>query len=314
MPKKPFFSKKSEKYRFYEAAAKRYKAELRLYGATAAIHLENKNDEVFWGKVLKKAYPEGKFRFIASSRNEYGNETCGCTQCMQYYEFLDDKLWIAIDSDYRYLGEEPGIDVDHYVLQTYTYSFENHFCFGPNLNSALEYCLGRKTDFDFDEFVKSYSYIIYPVLVWQLYLHNINQELFPLSVFHRLLSVTVPKKFYLKNGAPVLDIIKDRTRKMISHFYKEYPDADLTWFEARCNSLGVRRDNAYLFVRGHNIYDLIEYMGRNIVAHERKLDPYALTEYSFEEVMTKKICFGQYPEIINLIDDIKYLREKHISK
>lgn len=38
---------KEEKHRFYESAARRFKAELKLYGATAAIHLENKNDEVF---------------------------------------------------------------------------------------------------------------------------------------------------------------------------------------------------------------------------------------------------------------------------
>ena len=42
----------TEKQRFYEVAAKRFKAEVRLYGATAAIHIEDKNDEVFWGKVL----------------------------------------------------------------------------------------------------------------------------------------------------------------------------------------------------------------------------------------------------------------------
>ena len=40
-----------EKHRFYEIASRRFKAELKLYGATAAIHLENKNDEMFWGKV-----------------------------------------------------------------------------------------------------------------------------------------------------------------------------------------------------------------------------------------------------------------------
>lgn len=313
MPRLPE-AKEAEKYRFYEAAAKRFKAELRLYGATAAIHLENKNDELFWGKVLKEAFPEGKFRFIASSRNPAGNETCGCTQCLQYHEFLDEKFWIAIDSDYRYLGEEPGIDVLHYVLQTYTYSFENHFCYGPNLNQSLENCLGKKIDFDFDDFVKCYSYIIYPLLVWQLYLNSINPELFPLSIFHRLLSITVPRNFYEKNGMPVLQILSSRAKKMITHFHKLYPDADLTWYEARCNSLGVRRDNAYLFVRGHNIYDLIEYMGRRLVAHEREVDKTALTKRSFEYSMTKKVWFGCYPEITNLVNDIEYLREKHLSK
>ena len=70
----------AEKHAFYQSAAKRFKAELKLYGATAAIHLENKNDEIFWGKVLHEACPQGKFRFISASRSIGGNVTAGCTQ------------------------------------------------------------------------------------------------------------------------------------------------------------------------------------------------------------------------------------------
>ena len=144
-----------EKHRFYEIAARRFKAELKLYGATAAIHLENKNDEIFWGKVLKHTYPGGKFRFISSSRSHTGNITCGCTQCLQYLDFLDEKFWIAIDSDYRYLDEQPFMRPENYVLQTYTYSFENHFCFAGNLNLALQKAVYPKSvDFDFGSFLR----------------------------------------------------------------------------------------------------------------------------------------------------------------
>ena len=252
-----------EKHRFYEIAARRFKAELKLYGATAAIHLENKNDEIFWGKVLKHTYPEGKFRFISSSRSHTGNITCGCTQCLQYLDFLDEKFWIAIDSDYRYLDEPPFMRPENYVLQTYTYSFENHFCFADNLNLALQKAAYPKSvDFDFGSFLREYSRIIYPLMVWQLYLNYIDRQAFPQSVFHRMLSVNVPMQFWKNNGEVILNVLRDRSKRFQNSMKRRYPDADYTWHEARCNELGVHRDNCYLYVRGHNLYDLIVYMGK----------------------------------------------------
>lgn len=289
----------AEKHAFYESAAKRFKAELRLTGATAAIHIENKNDEVFWGRVLHEAYPEGKFRFISASRNISGNLTCGCTQCLQYKPYLDKRLWIAIDSDYRYLTEERGIDAQHFVLQTYTYSFENHFCYPKNCQRAA--IPSRPEDvgadphgFSFNDFLHSYSKVIYPLLVWQLYLQTIDPEAFPKSVFHRLLAIPVGPKSLERDGEPIIQVLKDRARKLLTHLKNTYPDADTTWYEARCNAQGVRRDNCYLYVRGHQLYDLI-------VAQGHKMNK------RFEKDLLNELCFGEYDEIQKIHDDILFI-------
>lgn len=295
-----------EKHRFYEIAARRFKAELKLYGATAAIHLENKNDEIFWGKVLKHTYPEGKFRFISSSRSHTGNITCGCTQCLQYLDFLDEKFWIAIDSDYRYLDEQPFMRPENYVLQTYTYSFENHFCFADNLNLALQKAVYPKSvDFDFGSFLREYSRIIYPLMVWQLYLNYIDRQAFPQSVFHRMLSVNVPMQFWKNNGEVILNVLRDRSKRFQNSIKRRYPDADYTWHEARCNELGVHRDNCYLYVRGHNLYDLIVYMGKALVSHARSSMEGIESKKSFEHYLTSNVCFDKYPEIVRLTDDVR---------
>lgn len=293
-----------EKHNFYAAAAKRFKAELKLYGATAAIHLENKNDEVFWGKILHYAYPSERFRFIAASRSISGNMTTGCTQCLQYKDFLDNKLWIAIDSDYRYLSQEPEIDAHHNILQTYTYSFENHFCFGNNANEALEEACGKKVDFDFNKFLTEYSYIVYPLLVWQLYLQNVSPEAFPQSVFHRLLTLPLGANATKNNGAAILQLLKERTRKLRTHLKNQYPDADPTWYEARCNDLGVRRDNAYLFVRGHQLYDLIVELGHRIRQEMLRETPDLRSGISFEHALTSRLQYGCYDEIRHIINDV----------
>lgn len=310
-----------EKRAFYESAAKRFKAELRLTGATAAIHLENKNDEVFWGKVLKEAYPKGKFRFIAASRSIGGNMTAGCTQCLQYREFLDRRFWIAIDSDYRYLTEERDIDAKHFILQTYTYSFENHFCYPKNCQRAADaedkdakaiekdlvitpsqamvkqIAEETKPKFSFENFLRNYSRIIYPLLVWQLYLQGAGEDAFPKSVFHRLLAVPVGQHSLKDDGEPVLRLLKDRTKKLLTHLKRTYPDADTTWHEARCHTQGVKRDNCYLYVRGHQLYDLI-------VAQGHKLNR------KFEKELTNGLCFWEYEEITKIKEDILYILQQ----
>jgi hypothetical protein len=305
------------KYRFYEMAAKRFKAELRLYGATAAVHIENKNDEVFWGKVLHVACPGGKFRFISGSRNPNGNMTCGCTQCLQYKPFLDRHFLIAIDSDYRYLTGESGIDADHFILQTYTYSFENHFCYAQNANRALQRACDSAepltAEFDFRVFLTEYSKLVYPLLVWQLYLEHINPEVFPKHVFHRLLSLPIGGRSLENNGAAILAVLRDRSHKMIRHFRRQYPDADYTWFEARCNALGVHRDNAYLYVRGHQLYDCICMQGRKFVSHRRKAEEDANGGHplpghkwhAFEATLTEALCFDMYPELRWVLRDAR---------
>jgi len=302
---------KSEKYDFYASAAKRFKAECRLTGAIAAIHLENKNDEIFWKKVLQEACPGGKFRFIAASRSFSGNVTAGCTQCLQYREFLDEKFWIAIDSDYRYLTEESGIDKEHYVLQTYTYSFENHFCYWKNCQRAIEaveakdipHSLERnmidaaqqgdsaKPDFSFEKFLKEYSRAVYPLLVWQLYLQETGEDEFPQRVFHRMLSLPLGHRSIYNNGDSVLRVLRERCTKLIKHLKQTYPDADTTWYEARCNAQGVHRDNCYLFVRGHQLYDMIVAQGSRFNKH-------------FEKELTNKLYFGEYDEIQKIHNDI----------
>ena len=297
----------AEKHAFYASAAKRFKAELRLYGATAAIHIENKNDEVFLGKVLREAYPQGKFRFISSSRSVSGNVTCGCSQCLQYRPFLDRHFWIAIDSDYRYLSEEPDVDAKHYILQTYTYSFENHFCYWNNVQRASipasaddipsafrpgpDGELHEAPSYDWHAFFEAYSRAVYPLMVWQMYLQQVDPEAFPKSVFHRLLTLPVGARSLEKDGASVIAILKDRCRKFLAHLKRTYPEADNTWFEARCNALGVRRDNCYLFVRGHQLYDFVVLQGRKL-------------NRRFEKDLTREICFGEYDEIRRIHDDI----------
>lgn len=287
-----------EKHDFYASAARRFKAELRLYGAHVAIHIENKNDEIFWRKVVHHADSNLRVRFLSGTRSIGGNVTNGCTQCLQYLPFLDSRLWIAIDSDYRYLNEEYCVSSMRYVLQTYTYSFENHFCYWQNAQRAAATPSvrpprvepGAEVSFSFKAFFESYSRIVYPLMVWQLYLQGVNPEAFPKNLFHRMLSLPVGPKALENDGASVLLLLKERVHKMLAHFRRTYPDADTTWYEARMNSLGVTHANCYLYVRGHQLYDMLVLIGRRMT-------------HDFEKHLLSGLCYD-YPEIQSVISDI----------
>ena len=300
----------AEKHRFYELAARRYKAECRVRGWTAVIHIENRNDEVFWGKVLHHVYPEGKFHFIAASRSVNGNLTAGCTQALKYREFLDSRFWIAIDSDYRYLSGEANLDARHFILQTYTYSFENHFCYAACAQRALnDACGGIATGFDFGAFLDAYSRAVYPLFVWLLYLDATAPGVFPHNVFHRLLSLPIGGRSLENNGASVIQVL--RAHKMVRHFRRFYPDADMTWFEARAASLGLRPTTAYLYVRGHQLYDCVNEQGRKVQNTVRRgVNGKLLGGKSFEHYLTSQLCFGEYDELRRVEADVKAILDR----
>ena len=114
----------ADKRSFYEKAAKGLAASTKLYGVDTIVHVENTDDIWFWQQLLSK-YRNKRYKFMPATNNEKGNRTAGCEQCLKYKEFLSQKFFICIDSDLRYLLDEE-LSAEMGILQTYTYSWENH--------------------------------------------------------------------------------------------------------------------------------------------------------------------------------------------
>lgn len=93
----------------------------------ACVHLEDKDDMVFWDLMLQNRRT-GKYHFVTHSKSQSRKETTGSTQCLRFRPYLSRRFFIGIDSDMRYLLQEPELDAAHFVCQTYSYSWENHYC------------------------------------------------------------------------------------------------------------------------------------------------------------------------------------------
>jgi len=117
---------------FYEVTARRLAASALIYGVDSVVHVEDREDIGFWEQLLSK-YRAGRYKFMPATTNEKGNRNAGCTQCLKYEDFFSQKFFICIDSDLRYLLEKEGITASKGILQTYTYSWENHYAFASAL-------------------------------------------------------------------------------------------------------------------------------------------------------------------------------------
>ena len=301
-------------------AARRFALDAKMFRCRAAVHVENKDDIAFWGAVLKHFRPDDKFHFISGSRNEYGRETCGVTQCLKYFDFLSPDFFICIDSDYRYLLRERKIDVKHFVLQTYTYSFENHHCFADGLDDVCSRVTHLKnTVFDFRRFLSDFSAILYDLFIWHLYFQNADPVLFSQFEFDAYISLSNSKAFPLvyDNGARALDELRMRVERKINYLGRKYPHADLAIVREKYRELGLKPDNVYFFIRGHNLYDLISIVCKEVckamlstakknkvVTHDMVSELYRRRN-NLDYELRQNIKYGAYFPIRKLEQDIR---------
>ncbi len=303
-------------------AAKRFALDAKMFRCRAAVHVENKDDIAFWSAVLKHFRPGDKFHFIAGSRNEYGNETYGVTQCLKYFPYLSPYFFICIDSDYRYLLRERHIDVKHFVIQTYTYSFENHHCFADGLDDVCcRVTRLKNTVFDFNRFLTEFSNILYELFIWHLYFQNADPIRFSQFEFDHYLNLTTSRSYPLvyDNGGRALDELRVRVERKLKFFGRKYPHANLEVVRQKYLQLGLTSDNVYLFVRGHNLYNLILLIckevckavlrreKRNRMATREMLNELYRYRYSLEEQLKQNIKYGAYLPIRKIEEDIRQL-------
>ena len=307
---------------YYAAAARRYALDAKMLRCRAAVHVENKDDIVFWGNVLKHFRPDDKFHFLAGSRNEYGRETFGVTQCLKYLDSLSPDFFICIDSDYRYLLHDDRIRACNFILQTYTYSFENHHCFAEGLSDVC--CRAthiKNTIFDFKAFLTRYSNILYELFIWHMYFQNADAALFSQAEFDSYIFPFSSKRKPLicRHMFSVLNEWESKVKRKINFLKSEYPSADLQIVKDRYSELGVGPDNVYLFVRGHNLYDFVLLLCRevckNLIRRERKegesssdlMREVYRCRYNIDNELRQNIKYGAYLPICKIEEDVNEL-------
>ena len=150
----------------------------------SVVHLEDAEDEPFWDTILQRVRP-GKYHYVHYSKSEKGNDTTGCDQCLKFRPYLTSRFFICIDSDLRYLMGEANLDATHYVIQTYTYSWENHYCQSGALQSSIT-ANATGLGFDFSIFYSELSHALYEPLLLLLYCKRTDNILLTEKLFRQI--------------------------------------------------------------------------------------------------------------------------------
>ena len=120
------------------------------------------------------------------------------------------------------------------------------------------------------------------------------------------------------NGELMLRSLRDRVNKKLAVLRDKHPDVDISDYYEHFSKLGLYPHNAYLFVRGHNIYDFTIKLGRNCCRHLRemhseqsKLTAEDIETYydelpTFEDALMASLGQTSYPQLAEVFQDAEY--------
>ena len=292
----------SDKTSFYMTAARGLAASTRLYKVDSIVHVEDEDDIWFWRQILGR-YRPGRYKFMPGSMNEKGQHTTGCSQCLKYKDFLSQRFFICIDSDLRYMLDEE-ISAQKGILQTYTYSWENHCCFAEKLQQTFADKTGRGNDFDFSVFLRRYSEIVYCPFLLMLHQERTGQSDFDRTKFKELITLQYRQGDEQDNGTPILERLGSVLETTIAPILVD-SDFDFAAEVIRYAAKGVVESNVYLYFRGHCLYNLIVSIG-NRLCDGRSVN--------FEqEILRTTLAFERYDAIskiradVGILNSIRYI-------
>ena len=308
---------------FYRYAAEGFAGTAVIKRLTAIVHVEGSTDIYFWRKIFNQFYPQGKFEFVSYSKSYHegrglGANASGSMHCLSYRNYLSDKFFVCIDSDERYLKQEPNINIKNYIFQTYTYSIENHYCFAPKLNYACVFAFGLDVKrylplltnnfFDYRKFLAEYSVTIYELFLWHM--HFAEAETCELGIipFSNMVTIkgNLPYAQVKNHGEKLILRLREKVDAKTAKLRKTYPDVDIEKLKLLYAKFGVKPDNVYLFIRGHNLMSLVCKIGercceylldlekRKLGNDKRSINALHQGTKSFKSVVQRKLWYDKY--------------------
>lgn len=232
-------------------------------GIKASVHLEDWEDVLFWDTMIQRVSP-GHYNYLAYSKSDNGIQASGSSQCLKYVGYMSKQFFACVDSDMNYLLNRQDTDATHYVAQTYTYSWENHYSESSRLQSSFASVVPlAAVKFDFQKFLAGYTQIVFhPLLALLSCLRRSDRRItakdFAACLPHQCKSLEL-----VDNGKGILQRMEDALAIMLNSS-GVLADIDFCTEEMYYAQLGLSKDNAYLHVRGHNLYDLLKSIGHQL--------------------------------------------------
>ena len=224
-------------------------------------YVESYDDIFFWRSVLSDFEDDNtEIEVMLPSRTSL-NRGKKTAMMNQLGDALGRYMIACVDADLDYLLQSSTISSERmlgnpYVVHTYVYSIENYFCYSKSLHTVCVMAtLNDRSVFNFEEYLRKYSDIVYELFVWLIWLHR--HERFndmPLSSFNNIASV---EQLNIQKPVDALERLRRNVNRKLSWLQRHVPEAKgkLTALKEELALLGVDRDSTYLFVQGHHLMD-----------------------------------------------------------
>ena len=264
------------------------------------VEVEDNIDREFWRDLLTPLCPEKELHFNCFQTIVKGKdvvEVTGKARIIGLSDSLNENHIGCVDSDYDWLLSDKTqdgktISNSKYLLQTYAYSIENLMCEAESLSDFCCDNTEESVEFDFTDYLNRFSKIVYPLLIWSVYLYGNGNTSFTPTDWRKMLVNAE------KDAETSLAIVDSKVQVAI-----EKLDADYETDAAEKDKIkqilkdekDVTEDNAYLYVRGHDLFDHL------LVYRYSSADDLSVADLPFRSCLMSR-------QVLSSIVDQSYLR------
>lgn len=231
------------------------------------VIVEDEQDSAFWYDILSSVVPDKTFDINPYHYNQFGQSDLakGKLHILQLARenLLGKNYWGCVDSDYDYLLSKTSnngqlLQTYPYLLQTYAYSIENLLCCAETLEGICFKANKVNPQFDFIQSMKRISNILYPLLIWSLYLQSQDIYEFTTGQWKHIFSCN--KKISTHTMEDILQSLRENVQQKLVEillYFKDEIDNKNAFEEELLKQYEIDPNNCYLYVRGHDIHKYI---------------------------------------------------------
>jgi hypothetical protein len=241
-------------------------ASRKLYSRKArrriVAYVESYDDVAFWRTLLAEfENDERYFQVMLPSATSLSKGKKMVLMNTLNTAELGKSLIACVDSDYDYLLQgtthtSRKINSTPYIFQTYAYAIENFQCFAESLHEVcVQATLNDRVLIDFPAFLQSYSQIVYPLFLWNIYFYRQHDtDTFPMHAFNECATLG---DVSIHHPERTLEALRSRINRRLEGLQRRYPQLrpKVDRLGEELSRLGVTPDNTYLYVQGHHLMD-----------------------------------------------------------
>ncbi len=224
-------------------------------------YVESYDDILFWRMALSELEDETRyFEVMLPTRNTLNK---GKKQALisLMENGAGENMIACVDADYDYLLQGKTYQSafllnNPFVVHTYVYAIENFQCYAPSLhNVSVMATLNDHAIFDFREFLRMYSIIIFPLFIWNIMMYRRREYgRFTITDFNNVVSIRHQRTSMMMDS---IEKLRHKVKIKIQELQRHNPGLKEDYLKTKESllCLGVTPETTYLFVQGHHLFD-----------------------------------------------------------